>query len=333
MDHLWLSRAESTIAGYTRALRTWIVWAEDRGKVVLPAAEADVAAFLLQQGRVDKTPAPTGQRAAALRWLHKNAQLPDPTDGCATRALIAAKSRLLKTGQNRKKEITPAILEKLVETAAQRSGGGFMIIAYMNISFAAFLRFQEARALLWEDIQDTKDGMIINIKKAKNDQTRAGKTTYISYSGGSTCAVTSLRRWKAYAKPQDAAQPIFTQHSKLVSYSYMSQQVKLLLNRIGEQSTQYALHSWRAGGASLAAQRGVSREDIQRHGRWKDPLSLQPYINPSPEQKYAVTRVLITPPTATKTHKDHNTMNTTPTRTAHLSAPRNQQHKHHQAFP
>ncbi len=65
-----------------------------------------------------------------------------------------------------------------------------------------------------------------------------------------------------------------------------------MIEKEGEDPHKYALHSLRAGGATLAAQKGIAHADIQRHGRWKDPQSLATYINPSAEQKYAVTRTI-----------------------------------------
>ncbi len=201
MDKIWQSRAKNTIKAYIGAIEKWRKWAEKHNKRVLPARESDVAAFLIEQGRKDRTPAPTNQRTAALRWLHKNAQLPDPTDGCATRALLEATARKLQAGRKRKKEMSPNLLQRLRDRAEDGSGEGKQMAAYMGVSFGAFLRFAEARELQWGDIEETDKGMIISIRGAKNDQTREGRKTYIEATGNKACPVEALHRWKKEQRP------------------------------------------------------------------------------------------------------------------------------------
>ena len=134
--------------------------------------------------------------------------------------------------------------------------------------------------------------MIITIKGAKNDQMREGRTVYIAKTDNKVCPVRALKKWRNASTPTTPDTPMFGTKGRKLDYKAENTRLKGLIEKEGEDPRGFALHSFRAGGATLAAREGIPLEDIQRHGRWKDPQSLNTYINPAAEQKYAVSRAI-----------------------------------------
>ena len=54
----------------------------------------------------------------------------------------------------------------------------------------------------------------------------------------------------------------------------------------------YGLHSLRSGGASAAANNGVSDRQIAEHGRWSSNSSRDGYIKDNPEKRFKVSKCL-----------------------------------------
>ena len=59
-----------------------------------------------------------------------------------------------------------------------------------------------------------------------------------------------------------------------------------------EDTTKYGLHSLRSGGASAAANNGVSDRMISKHGRWKSEKGRNTYIKDNLEKRLEVTQSL-----------------------------------------
>ena len=62
--------------------------------------------------------------------------------------------------------------------------------------------------------------------------------------------------------------------------------------KVLDAHTNYGLHSLRSGGASAAAQHGVSDRLISKQGRWASESARNGYIKDSLESRLSVTRAL-----------------------------------------
>ena len=62
--------------------------------------------------------------------------------------------------------------------------------------------------------------------------------------------------------------------------------------KIIDNHKDYGLHSLRSGGASAAAQNGVSDRLISKQGRWASENARNGYIQDSKEMRLSVTRAL-----------------------------------------
>jgi len=74
------AKADNTRAAYRSAVRAWCAWCDKHGVPPLPAAARDVAAFLAAGRDLGQAGNTLKLRAAAIRFLHRAAGLPSPTD-------------------------------------------------------------------------------------------------------------------------------------------------------------------------------------------------------------------------------------------------------------
>ena len=73
-------KAESTRRAYRSDFRIFQAWCQDRDVGALPAAAETVAAFLAHDVEAGSRPSTLGRRVSAIRYAHKLAGHPAPTD-------------------------------------------------------------------------------------------------------------------------------------------------------------------------------------------------------------------------------------------------------------
>src|SRR6476620_653083 len=73
-------KAEATRRAYRTDFEIFRAWCAERGISALPAAPEPVAAFLAHEAERRIRPSTIGRRVAAIRYAHKLAGLPLPTD-------------------------------------------------------------------------------------------------------------------------------------------------------------------------------------------------------------------------------------------------------------
>ena len=66
--------------------------------------------------------------------------------------------------------------------------------------------------------------------------------------------------------------------NKSISYTTIRQNLSNVIKAVGLNWKDYGLHSLRAGGASLAANKGIPDRLFKRHGRWKSDRATDGYV-------------------------------------------------------
>jgi hypothetical protein len=74
------AKSENTRAAYRSAVRAWCIWCDQHGVPPLPGSPSEVAAFLAAGRDAGQAGNTLKLRAAAIRFLHRAAGLPSPTD-------------------------------------------------------------------------------------------------------------------------------------------------------------------------------------------------------------------------------------------------------------
>jgi integrase len=132
-----------------------------------------VAAFLASEAGRRVRPSTIGRRVAAIRYAHKLARFPIPTDDERVRATVRGIRRSLGTAPNRK---APATADKIVAMAPVASGRLSEIRdrALLLIGFAGAFRRSELVALDVEDVEEVPEGLRVTIRRSKTDQEGQG---------------------------------------------------------------------------------------------------------------------------------------------------------------
>ena len=77
-----------------------------------------------------------------------------------------------------------------------------------------------------------------------------------------------------------------------LSYTTMRKLFKKKMKELGYPAEVFGFHSLRAGGASAAANAGMSDRLFKRHGRWRSDNAKDGYIEDSMDSRLSVTRRL-----------------------------------------
>jgi hypothetical protein len=94
-----MAKSDNTRRAYRAAVRAWCAWCARQGLPPLPAAGQDVAAFLAGEHGRKLSPETIKLRRAAIRYLHRTAGCPVPTDDvCVSETLAGIRREAAKKG-------------------------------------------------------------------------------------------------------------------------------------------------------------------------------------------------------------------------------------------
>ena len=99
-------KAASTRRAYRSDFRIFQAWCRDRGVSALPAAAETVAAFLAHDVEAGSRPSTLGRRVSAIRYAHKLAGHPAPTDDERVQATMRGIRRTVGTAPRKKTSAT-----------------------------------------------------------------------------------------------------------------------------------------------------------------------------------------------------------------------------------
>jgi integrase len=237
----------------------------------LPAAPEAVAFFLAYEAGRQVRPSTIGRRVAAIRYAHKLAGLPLPTDDERVRATVRGIRRSLGAAPSKK---MPATAERVIGMAPL-AGTRLSAIrdrALLLIGFAGAFRRSELVALNADDIEETADGLRVTIRRSKTDQEGHGDVIAVP-RGTIACPVAALKAWLQIANITEG--PVFRPIAKgeRISDARLTDRsianiVKAHAGRAGLDPKLFAGHSLRSGFLTSAAARGASifkMADLSRH--------------------------------------------------------------------
>jgi site-specific recombinase XerD len=152
----------SQAASIRERFRDLPAWCAGRGVSELPATPETVAAFLASEVERGIRSSTIGRRVAALRYAHKLAGLPLPTDDERVRATVRGIRRTTGTAAAKKAPVTAERLLAMVDVpgctlAALRDR------ALLLLGFAGAFRRSELVALDVADFEETSEGLKITL--------------------------------------------------------------------------------------------------------------------------------------------------------------------------
>ncbi|CAH3183794.1 unnamed protein product, partial [Porites lobata] len=230
-DVAFANRAPSTSSKYFSSYNIWRSWAREHGLTVFPISPFHFAIYLRYLMTETKTASPLESAVHSITWFHQLGGEPSPSDHPLVKSTLAD----------------------------------------------AFLRFDELVKLVRSDVKVENDMLKLFIQSSKTDQYRDGAWIVVASSRKATCPVAMMNRYLDRAG-LCCDSPLFCQLSKTkcgykprskgLSYLRLKELVLEAFKDIVPDISAIGTHSLRSGGATAAANAGVSDRLFKRHGRW-----------------------------------------------------------------
>jgi site-specific recombinase XerD len=287
------SRAENTKKSYASDWRHFEGWCNAHKVKALPAEPSLVAAYLTSLSETCKV-STLQRRLSTIRKAHSLAGFKLDTSHISFIEVWDGIKRTLGNAQKRK---APVLVQDLREIVQDLPGSlpGIRDRALLLLGFSGAFRRSELVSLNVEDLQFTRDGIVVSLKKSKTDQTGQGKEIGIPYgSARSTCPVRAVQDWLDSSQIQSGA--LFrsiNRHGSISDKDLSDKSVALIVKKhiyniaiqrgmTPEEATIYAAkysgHSLRAGFATSAVMSGVAEHSIMQQTRHARSDTLRKYI-------------------------------------------------------
>jgi len=283
-DFIHAAKAANTRRAYRSDWRHFELWCRGQGLASLPATPETVALYLTALA-ADHKPASLQRKLTSLTKAHQAAGLASPAS--LQHALVSETMqgirRTLGTAQPGKE---PLLTADLLEMLDCLDAGliGIRDRAVLLVGFAGGFRRSELANLDIADIQETADGLVIQVRRSKTDPEGKGIRVALPYgSAAATCPVRTYRAWIAAAGI--AAGPAFRavdRHGRVspgrLDAGSVARLIKRAARAAGLDPAHYAGHSLRAGFATQAFLNGAAEVSIMRQTRHKSLNTLRKYI-------------------------------------------------------
>lgn len=283
------SKADATVRAYRGDAAAFTAWCSRYGFRSLPASPEAVAGFLVAEAEAGRAASTIGRRCAAIRYAHKLARLPDPTDDEAVRATVRGIRRKVGTAPDQKAaataDVLAAMLMRIPDTLTGKRDR-----ALLALGFAGAFRRSELVAIDVSDLREDPEGLRVMVRRSKVDQEGAGFEKAIPH-GRFIRPVALLRDWLDAAGITEG--PVFRPVSRSgrvraatpgiygaprLTTQAVADIVKRHATAAGLDAATFGAHSLRAGYITTAAERGADLARIMDQSGHRDTRTVVGYI-------------------------------------------------------
>ena len=273
------SKAPATSRKYLYAIERWRRWADGKDEISsFPVMDWQLALYLRHIANTIESISAVEEAVNAISWLHEVSCIPP-------------------ISETKEGPVTVEMLIRMVDAATiPVTLSDSRIMAMSILAFSGFLRFDELAKLRCCDVMFHEDHLELRILSSKTDQYRDGASVVIAGAGMSKiCPMARLRQYINLANIDiTSTERLFRaitrssngerlRQSGTISYTRIREIVLGKFRQLGYDASKFGLHSFRSGGASLAANAGVPDRLFKRHGRWRSENAKDGYIKDSLE--------------------------------------------------
>lgn len=291
--------AETTKRTYASHLKSYLTFCKLANLQPIPISTQNLgcyAAFLSARLSYSSV----RQYLNVVRLLHVEANAPDPfNDQWFLSSLFKGMRRTMGDSCKPKLPITVPVMRKIFHVLDFSMHRDVVFWAACLVAFFSFLRksnlFFEGKAgsshyLRLADLTFLPLGVVLNVRSSKTNQfaSRRVEVPLPRIPQSVFCpAQACLLLCKMYRRPPHAPLFQFQEAEGLctLTYSRFLTQLKRLLRVVGIDPSQYAGHSFRRGGATLALSCNVPSELVKLHGDWASSAYMR-YFEPSLRSKF-----------------------------------------------
>jgi len=274
-SYIHASLSVNSRRAYRADLHHFLAWGG-----TIPASPEVIATYLAAHAEQHAI-ATLARRLVSISKAHRAQALPSPTTTELVRATLRGIRHIHGSAQ---RQVAPAVKEDVLAMVAGLSGiKGVRDKALLLIGFAGAFRRSELVSLTVADIDMAKQGLLVQLRRSKTDQSGLGRPVAIPYARGSACPVLALQHWLEVSGITDG--PIFrpvSRHGRIAEAALTPQAVALVVKEralaVGLNARKYSGHSLRAGLVTSAAQLGVSSWKIRQQTGHKSDAMLARYV-------------------------------------------------------
>lgn len=304
------SKADATVKAYHSDAMQFQAWCARYGFQSLPASPSAIAGFLAQEAQAGRAASTIGRRCAAIRYAHKLAGLPDPTDNGEVRTVMVGVRRSIGVAVTQKAAATVDVLTAMLMHIPNTLTGK-RDKALLALGFAGAFRRSELVALDVADLREDRDGLRVMVRRSKTDQEGQGFEKAIPH-GRFIRPVALVRDWLDAAGITEG--PVFrpvSRSGRVRGFANMTnpagarqhgedqtsadgltnvatpprlttQAVADIMKRFvaaaGLDASTFGAHSLRSGYITTAAERGADLARIMDQSGHRDPKTVIGYI-------------------------------------------------------
>ncbi len=267
--------ADNTLRAYRADIKHFIAWGG-----VIPDTPEQVALYVAHHA-TSLASSTLSRRLVAIARAHAEQGFVSPTDSELVRATLRGVRRSRGSAIHQAAPLQKTQILKMVR--GLQGLRGLRDTALLLIGFASALRRSELVSLNVDDIQFTKDGTIIRLRRCKTDQEGRGRDIAIPTVRGRHCPSQSLQAWLAASGITTGA--VFrrvNRYDQLLPQRLSPQSVALIIKEraehVGLDPRLFSGHSLRAGFVTNAAKGGASSANIRVQTGHKSDGMVQRYI-------------------------------------------------------
>jgi len=277
-----LHGAENTKRGYAADLRSFQDYCEHQQVIYLPAEVTTVAGYVSQMADRGMKLATIRRHVAAIAKLHQLAGQPSPTGHEALQVVMDGIARVLGKRQRQAPAFTVAELKQAIRGLDVTTPTGLRDRALLLLGFAGAFRRSELVALNVEDVELTRQALVIHLRQSKTNQYGLEEDKAVFYSPSADfCPVRAVQEWIECLKRTSG--PLFTRMSR----GTQMQPAQPSKHRLTDQSVNdlvqrhlggmYSAHSLRASFVTIAVEAGQSNKAIKNQTKQKTDAMIERY--------------------------------------------------------
>ena len=276
--------ASNTTRAYSVGWRRFCQWCETQSPCLepMPAKPELVALYLTAQAERCKV-ATLRSHLSAINRAHRDAGHEAPGRSIIVQQVLKGIRRTKGVAPRQAQPITSKELRAILATLRETKLG-LRDRALILLGFHGAFRRSELVALDVGDVEETKEGLRIIVRRSKTDQEAVGLEKGVLFQADpSVCAVRALRAWKEASGVEVG--PLFravTRHGQVSAARLTDRAVYLVVERAcnaaGLDSAKFSAHSLRSGLATQSAIDGCPERAIMRQGGWRGVQTVRGYI-------------------------------------------------------
>lgn len=297
-DYVEAARAANTLRGYRSDWNEFTGWCAQRGEPTpLPAAAAQISAYLSELARAGAKIGTLSRRLSAIRFVHQLHNHPDPTRNARVIAVWEGIRRTHGAPPEQASPLMPPdlfdVLDACPTTKTWRTKGrpaepdlaGARDRVVLLVGFVAALRRSELAALQVDDLEDHPNGLVLSLRRSKTNQTgdQAELVVLPRAANPDRCPVTAIQRWRELADIDQGPllRPVLKSNrpaDRALHADSINTIVQTAISRAGMIADGYSAHSLRAGFVTYAHLRGASDRAIAHQTRHRSLATLGTYV-------------------------------------------------------